>query len=137
MNLKERNMLYRVWKAFNEVPGAYIGGGSKTTTVAGAVSFGNDLQNVRQHCGDAMMAMYDGALSAEERDVQFNTAMAAAERYIDMRRRAGWSARSNAPRGGVGSQREGEPRIDADLERAPATSSPTRRESRNDDESGG
>lgn len=96
MNLKERKMVLRVYKALDTVPGAFIGGGTRTTTVAGVASFGADMQEVRKHCSRALLALVDGALSVGERDEQFGHAMAAAEDYIAKREAKDWSARGHS-----------------------------------------
>ena len=96
MNLKERNMVYRVYKALDTVPGAYIGGGTMSTTVAGVASFGADIQEVRKHCTRALLALCDGAISAAERDERYEHAMGAAEDYIAKRKARDWSARGHS-----------------------------------------
>ena len=88
-------MIHRVFKALDCVPGAYIGGGTMSTTVAGVVSFGADIQEVRKHCGRALLALCDGALSASERDEHFEDAIGAAEAYITKRMAKDWSARGS------------------------------------------
>lgn len=93
MTLKERNMLYRIYKALNAVPGANIGGGMQTTTVSGVVNFGADISKVREHCSRALEALFDGALSKEDRDVDFEEAMERAEEFIKRRADAHWCAR--------------------------------------------
>lgn len=86
-------MIHRVFKALSCVPGAYIGGGTMSTTVAGVASFGADIQEVRGHCGRALLALCDGALSAAERDAMFEAAIGEAETYIAKRKAKDWSAR--------------------------------------------
>lgn len=93
MNLKERNMLYRVYKAISDVPGAYIGGGTMTTTVKGVVNFGADIEHVRKHCADALLALCDGAYSAQQREEEFERCIVLAERYIAERKAEGWECR--------------------------------------------
>lgn len=90
MNLKERKMIHRLYRAFDDVPGAYIGGGTKTTTVKGVVAFGYDMQEIRGFCGEAMLALMDGSLTVAERDAAFEKAMSKAEDYIARRKAAGW-----------------------------------------------
>lgn len=91
MNLRERKMLHRIYRALHDVPGAHIGGGTKSATVGGVVSFGYDIQKVRGWCGDALMALFDGSLSKEESEENFEAAISLAEEYIAKRTSAGWS----------------------------------------------
>ena len=93
MNLKERKMIHRVYKAFDNVPGAHIGGGTMSVTVAGVANFGADIQEVRKHCLKALEALFDGAISTEDRDADFETHMSAAERFIESRQAANWKNR--------------------------------------------
>lgn len=93
MTLAERNMIYRVYKAFDSVPGAHIGGGTQSATVGGVANFGADIQEVRGHCLKAMEALFDGGISKEERDENFEFHMGAAERFIENRKAANWKNR--------------------------------------------
>lgn len=52
MNLEEREMVFRVYKALEGVPGTRIGGGRLGTTVGGVASFPASLQTARQYCTD-------------------------------------------------------------------------------------
>lgn len=91
MNVKERKRLYRIYAALNAVPGAHQGGGTMSVTVAGVASFANDMRKVRDHLGNALMALFDGAMDSETRDEMFEAAMESAEGYITGRAAAGWS----------------------------------------------
>ena len=93
MNLKERNMIFRVDQALNVVPGAYLGGGSQTTTVGGVVNFAADMMEVRKHCSAALEALFDGALTKAERDANFNAAIEEAEAFINSRKATDWKNR--------------------------------------------
>lgn len=93
MNLKERNMLYRVHQALVSVPGAHIGGSTKTSTVVGVVNFGADIQEVMKHCLGAMEALFDGGITIEERDAAFELHMGDAERFIAQRKAVDWRNR--------------------------------------------
>ncbi|MPS93334.1 hypothetical protein [Comamonas sp.] len=91
MNLSERKMILRVFQALDAVPGAYIGGGTQSVTVAGAISFGADMQTVRSHCSKALIFLLDGGISQKERDECFDSEMKAVERFIEARRADDWS----------------------------------------------
>ncbi|MYM92465.1 hypothetical protein [Duganella vulcania] len=93
MNLKERKMLYRVHQALDSVPGAHIGGGTQSTTVIGVVNFGADIQQVRTSVLRALEALFDGAISKEERDELFEEYMGDAERFIARRKAVDWRSR--------------------------------------------
>ena len=93
MNLKERKMVHRIYEALNAVPGAYIGGGIKTTTVTGVVNFGADMREIRNHCNEALVALFDGALTPLERDTDYNAAIEKAESFIKARKATDWKAR--------------------------------------------
>jgi hypothetical protein len=93
IGLAERKMVYRVYAALNAVPGANIGGGTQSTTVAGAVSFGADIGVVREHCVRALAALCDGSLDSRTRQEDFEEAMQKAEAYIVQRRKKDWSVR--------------------------------------------
>jgi hypothetical protein len=90
MKLYERKMALRIYVALNEVPGAYIGGGTKSTTVRGVVSFGNDMQKLRSMLMDALAVMMDGAIADVDRQSAFDDAMKLADDYIARRKAEGW-----------------------------------------------
>jgi hypothetical protein len=94
MNLKERNMILRVYKALDAVPGANIGGGTNSVTVSGVANFARDIAEVRHHCGRALMILCDGDpdMSAAQRNQFFNDHMSGAEAYIERRKALGWKA---------------------------------------------
>jgi hypothetical protein len=93
MKLYERRMAQRLYSALNDVPGAFIGGGHKSVTVAGAVSFANDLQKVRGWVMEALMVMMDGSIADSERQALFDAAIKPAEDYIARRSAESWSSR--------------------------------------------
>lgn len=99
MNLEERKMILRVFQALDAVPGAYIGGGTGSVTVSGAINFGRDIQIVRGFCLRALAALLDGAMDKEERNGHVNSAMTAAEEFISTRSAAGWCAVSKQTKG--------------------------------------
>lgn len=90
MKLYERKMAHRVFAALDAVPGAYIGGGAMSTTVRGAVSFGNDMQKVCSWLKNALTVMMDGAIHDPDRQAAFDEAIKPAEDYIAARKAEGW-----------------------------------------------
>lgn len=92
MNLKERNMVYRVYKTLDAVPGAYTGGGTKSVSVLGVATFANDMTRVREHVNKALLVLCDGDpdLSKAERDEQFDAHLRRADEFIAMRKADDW-----------------------------------------------
>lgn len=93
MNLKERKMVHRVYACLDAVPGANQEGGLQSVTVSGVANFALDITKVRRYCLEALEALFDGALTRAERDMDFNAAIGKAEAYITQRKEKGWVSR--------------------------------------------
>jgi predicted RNase H-like HicB family nuclease len=91
MKLYEREMVHRVYRALNDVPGANIGGGRQSATVKGVVTFGNDIGEVRRMLSDALLVLMDGSIHDTERRGLFEQAMKPVDEYIAERRAKDWA----------------------------------------------
>lgn len=97
MNLTERNMIYKVYELLNAVPGAHQFGSTQTATISGVANFAADMSFIRDHLSRALMALFDGSLTREQRADEFTEAISKAERYIMKRSAVDWDRLSSKP----------------------------------------
>jgi hypothetical protein len=91
MKLYEREMIHRVYRALNDVPGANIGGGRQSVTVKGVVTFGNDIGRMREMLSQALLILMDGSISDIDRRHEFDKAMKPVDEFLAERRLKDWA----------------------------------------------
>lgn len=94
MNQKERVMLYRAFRALDEVPGCGLGGSQLTASVKGVASYANDMRIVTGHVRKALYAMAEAPhadMSREEQWADAEEAILAAESYVSARQAQNWN----------------------------------------------
>ena len=94
MNQRERVMLYRVFRALDEVPGCGLGGSHLTASVKGVASYANDMRVITGHVRKAIYAVAEAPhadATREEQLAEAEVAMQAAESYISARQAQNWN----------------------------------------------